>query len=312
MSFFLAIFIAIQGTSDSDTLKAKLEKLFETASKWGVGENKEKVKEAREKLATYGKDALDYIFEEKIKTLKTTELRAILVVIKKNKKESTTYLVNALKSENDTIKRAALWLCAKSKDTTSLPAIVEILKSDTTPRMKARALYAIGEIGDTTAVKEVKRALESENEMVRVRAAAALANMATQSLYDTYFKMLSSNEFQVKYQGVRGLAKTNKEGIDWILSKIEKVIDVKTQRLLIKALSEALANDSVDEITAAKVRNTLFIFLDEEDPVVRAYTVNALSKVGGESVINRLREKIETETHPLVRWQLKQFLAQYQ
>ena len=312
MSVILLFFIAIQGTTDNDTLRARLDKLFETASKWGVGENKQKVKDAREKLASYGKYALDFIFEEKIKTLKTTELRAILTVIKKNKKEASSYLIRALKNENDTIRRASLWLCAKSKDTLAIPAILEILKSDTNPRMKARALYAIGEIGDTSTAKEVEPYLKSDKEVVRVRAAAALANMATPGLNNLYFKMLSSDEFQVRYEAVRGLSRTGKEGIDWLLAKVNEVIDIRIQRLLIKALSQALSTDTVDEITAAKARKTLFLFLDSDDPVLRAYTVEALSKVGGKSVYNRLREKIETETHPLVRWEIKQFLSRYQ
>lgn len=312
MLVFFAILTALQGTPEQDTLRTRLEKLFETASKWGVGENKEKVKKAREELASLGKEALDYIFEEKIKTLKTTELRAILAVIKKNKKEATSYLVNALKGENDTIRRAALWLCAKSKDTAAVPTILEILQTDTMPRMKARALYALGEIGDTTAVKEVIKYLESDNEMVRMRSASALANMATSILNNLYLKMLSSHEFQVRYQGVHGLAKNGKSGIDWILNQIEKTLDLKIQRLLIKSLIEILDKDTVDKITSAKIRNTLFIFLDSEDPVLRTYTVDALARVGGESVINRLKEKIETETHPLVRWRINQFLKQYQ
>ena len=312
MSNLLLIIIFLQGLESSDTLRVKLEEIFETASKWGVGENRDRVKKAREDLASYGRDALEFLFQEKIKTLKTTELRAILAVIKKNKKDSTPYLVKALKNENDTVRRAALWLCAKSKDTLAVPTILEVMNTETAPRMIARALYALGEIGDTSAVKDVIRFLDSDNEMIRVRAASAFANMADKTFNDLYFKMLLSEDFQIRYQGVKGIAKIGKDGIDWILTKIEEVNDFRIHRLLMRALSKILETGTVDEITKAKIRQTLFVFIDREDPVLRTYTVEAMSRIGGESVVNLLRKKIETETHPLVRWQIKEVLTEYQ
>lgn len=57
--------------------------LFEDASLWRVGENKEKVESAREQLAERGREAVSYILDNELGTTETLRIRAIDAVLNK-------------------------------------------------------------------------------------------------------------------------------------------------------------------------------------------------------------------------------------
>ncbi len=287
----------------NDSLKAKLEEIYQVATQWGVGENKEKVPEARKELASYGKVALDFLFSEKIKTLKTLDLRAILAVVKANREEATPYLLDALENENDTIRRAALWLCAKVKDSAAVPTLLDLLAQEKRPRMIARILYTLGEIRDTVAVSRILPYLHHEDEKVRVRAASALRNMPLPRLLETYGEMLRAPNMQIRMQAVQAISRLPGDVIPEILAHLERETGFQSARLWIRALAEMFRRQSGDSLEPWKpqCRKALFPYLEASEPVVRAYTVQALAAIGGESVRRRLQDLYETEDHPLVR-----------
>jgi len=293
----------------NDSLKAKLEEIYQVATQWGVGENKEKVPEARKELASYGKAALEVLFREKIKTLKTLELRAILAVVKANRKDATPYLLDALENENDTVRRAALWLCAKVKDSAAVPTLIDMLHREKKPRMLARVLYTLGEIRDTTAIPEILPFLDHEDEKVRVRAASALGNMPLPGLLETYDRMLRAQSFQIRMQALKAVARLPGDAIPEILERMEAESGFPTVRLWIRALGEMFRTKG-DSLAPWKpqCRKALFGLLDATDPVVRAYTVQALHAIGGQSVSRRLEDLYDTEEHPLVRTILEDIL----
>ncbi len=80
--------------------KELLEELFKTASLWEVGDNKEIVRDARERLASCGRTALDYVYRDHLTDFDSLEERAITHLFL-NAAGSGDFIEEKLKTETD-------------------------------------------------------------------------------------------------------------------------------------------------------------------------------------------------------------------
>ncbi len=298
---FLAVLLMGTGNEPADTLKSRVEKLFETASLWRVGENREKVDSARKELVEIGKPALDYIFSEKIKTTSVLELRAIKHVILKLKEEARPYVYSNIHSENDTIRRNCIWLLGEMKDTTGVDTLLNMLKKEKDFKMIARILIALGKIGDTTATNSIIPYLEHEKEPVRVYATEALGKLRDERAIQKLLDALSDSICTVRYTATWALAEIGTASIEPIVQRMQKTRDLAYLRQCVITLGEIAHRDTLSGDDSLKIRRSLKEFIDSEDWVLRGYAVEVLGLVGDGAMKDILREKLEFESHPFVR-----------
>jgi HEAT repeat protein len=83
----------------------------------------------------------------------------------------------------------------------SVDRLVALLQSDPEPKVRKDAAYALGLIGDATAVKPVVAALKDESPMVRGMAAEALAYIRDLSVTDPLLETLQDPSAEVRYWG---------------------------------------------------------------------------------------------------------------
>ncbi len=309
MQPLILILVLSLGASGTPPDSQRLEELYKKAKQWGVGELREEVSKARRELATYGDAALQFLFEKKVRTLNPLELRVFKVVVQRNRQKARPYLHRALESENDTIRRVALWLIGEIKDSSALPRLREMLHQPLRPRMRARVLAALGRVGDTTAAAWVAPGLQDSSVFVRYAAAVALVRLHQPRWVPVYMALLQSTDFQLQRAGVRGLAREPAVALDSLEALWARDPEALTAREAL-ALEQVLA--ALDRpLPAPQVRAwraRLIPLLDHPDPAVRHYVALSLNHLGGKSLPVLFSVHRDRETDPLVFHTLERLL----
>lgn len=110
-------------------------------------------------------------------------------------------LLKALQDPNASLRAAAARLIGESGIKESVNRLVVLLQSDPEPTVRKDAAYALGLIGDVTAVKPVVAALKDKSPMVRGMAAEALAYIRDPSVMDSLLATLQDPSAEVRYWG---------------------------------------------------------------------------------------------------------------
>jgi len=308
-SLILAFFLSLPMEGDTpDSLKERIEKLFEDASLWEVGENVEKVRSARKELANLGESALRYVFEERMKTDKTLEIRAIKDLVKRLRRESIPYLHHAMESRNDTVRRNAVYLVGEIKDTTALPILFKMLRSDTSYKAKAGIISAFGKIEDTTAVDSILPFLRYPMERVRISTADALGKLKSEKAVGELIHALRDSFFTVRKTAVRSLARLSPVPLDTILKTLRETEDSLIKGDLIEALGligDTLIKANPEDERVQRIRIALVSYLKDSSWALRAQAVEALRRIMNESLRLRFKLLLDEEEHPLVRNRLR-------
>ena len=314
IAFLLAFMLVAQenvqgeGISTPDSLRKQIEKLFEDASLWQVGENREKVSKAREELVKIGEPVLDYIFEEKINTDRTLELRAIKHVVKKLRDDARKYILENLTSENDTVRRNCIWLLGEIKDTSSVDTLLRLLQSEKNYKFIARIITALGKIGDTTATVHIMPFMEHEKEVVRISCAEALGKIGDPRATGSLIEGLGDPLFTVRYTSTWALSKIGREAIDSLISRAESVKDTVFLVQAVITLRDIVRKDTLDFEDSLKVRLFLRKFLDSPSWVLRGYAREAFGLAGSEGARYILLQAYEFEENPFVRRRIEDAL----
>ena len=311
-TWFLCLWLTLASPPPStqplpDTLKAQLEELYKTAKKWGVGENREKVPEARRQLAAYGEAALRFLFTEKVRTLNALELRVFKFVVQRNRRRALPYLHQALESENDTVRRVALWLVGEVKDSSALPKLQTMLTAEGRPRMRARVLGALGKIGDTTAASWVAPYLKDTSRFVRYAAASALVKLHQPRWVPVYLTLLRDPDFQLHQAGLAGLAREPATAIDSLEARWREEVRPRDLQALARVLASPDLHLTDRQRRAWRAR--LVPLRHHPDPAVRLYAAKALKSLGGKSLRSLLLAWQEQETDPMV-WNTLRLILQ--
>jgi len=300
-----------ENTQEKDTLQERIEKLFEDASLWQVGENVEKVKKARKELVKIGFPALKYVLENKLKTDKTLEIRAIKYIVKEMKRESKPFLHDALEDENDTVRANAIYLIGEIADTEALGGLFRHLREEKSYKMKARIISALGKIKDTTAVDTIIPYLKNPYERIRISAADALGKLKDRRAETPLLSALKDTFFTVRYTAGKSLSLLSPHPVDTLISLLKKSRSENNTFLLchlIRILGDIgdslQRRDSLD-FTLGKIRRTLARFLSDSSWAVRAFTVEALRRFPTEGILLKFKLLLNEEEHPLVRNRLK-------
>jgi len=307
------IFLILAIVLNQQAQEEKIEALFKDAALWQVGENVEKVEKARKELIEIGKPALDYIYEEKINTDKTLELRAIEAITKGLKSEAIPLLWPKLESENDTVRKNVAWLLGKIEAEDAPARLIPMLDKEKNYKVKAKIIEALGKIGDTTATTHIIPYLGSKQEVLRIKSAEALGKLRDKRAVNSLIEALKDEFFTVRGTALWALTEIGEGARPPIL---EKLSNTKKDTLLLISFIDVLGRigekikEADQKARLNSIKKAILPYLDSENWTLRGYAVEALSRIKTMGVIEILKTKYGIETHPFVLRKYEEALKQ--
>ncbi len=287
-----------------DSLTARLDSLFARAARWEVGSDVDTVRAARDTLALLGDTALDYVFENKMKTVSGLELRALENLFKRLQLRARPRLVRCFTDPNDTVRANAFYLVGKIKDTVLADTVAALLKTESSPRVKRSAIDCLGRLGLKRSAEEIRPFLSDTSEKLRFTAGVALGRIGRD--FRDVMACLHDRNTMIRQAGLVGLQ--NQPGsLDTLLLLLS---GKKPQLIHIKALGLLLRENDFPARDTESALRTLILLLENPDPVIRAWAVWAVAPVADQTTITRLSLMLQTEDHPLVKGEIENLLRE--
>ncbi len=277
-----------------------IDSLFKIASKWGVGKYKKIVPKARKILAKRGKEAIEYIFKNKMNTLSPLELRAIKKVIKENPDLAYEKLKEAIKSKNDTIKINAIYLSGEGKVKKIEDDLFDLLEIEKKDFIKARIIYALGQIG-TKKVDKFYKYFNSGSEDIKISIIRAAGKLKNKELLIRITEFLKEKNPLVSF-GAEKVLRANADSVrDIIIEEIKNERDDKVIFHYLRILQEI-------KNATPEIKRIFLNYSRSENLKIKAEAIEGLMKFRNEKgILNKLYEIKSTEEDPYILWIFKKF-----
>jgi hypothetical protein len=287
-----------------DTLDANapVERVFEVASLWEVGDNRKRVRHARKRLIDMGMEAIYYIVEHTMDTKSGLELRSIEEVAKAHP-DSIEPLLLELLQDDDRRKRAnAVWLLGKIASEHSVDHLIGLLDEERNLGFRHTIINALGEIKVKKATPTVIPFLEDSKERVRITAARALGKLEDPEAIPALACTFEDPYFTVRIAGENSMVAIGDPAIEFLLEQVREGTGQKTLFHAIAALGRiAEEQDSVIQRTERlHIKGALIPYLDHPERSIRAQAVRALSLFGDDDMFTLLESRKPYETDPFV------------
>ncbi len=274
--------------------KMNVEELFKIASEWGVGNNQDRIREAREHLSKRGESALDYIFQNKLNTESGLELRAIEYTFKGNKDILIPYLAANINNIKKGARKNVFRFIGKLKLSSLSDSLLVAQKRRDNKKILRYIVYALGKVKEKRSVDELIGYLR-EDEPLKITSVKALGEIGDSSAINPLLEQLGNPYVTVRSAVVKSLI-----SFDTLLYPyIEKRLEGNFYPELLLLGAEALRADSSNY--RRKIKRLLFNYLEDPDWKVRLYAARGLSILTGEDVRERFRLKLDSEPNPVVR-----------
>ncbi|MEN3046125.1 MAG: hypothetical protein ABDH49_03980 [Candidatus Hydrothermales bacterium] len=276
----------------------EIDSLFKIASEWEVGIYKKIVPEARKKLSERKKEALDYIFEKKIKTLKGLELRTIREVIKNNKEISVPYLRDALKSGNDTIKQNVIYLVGEVELEEMEQDLWETLKREKKDHIKANIIYSLSKI-KTDDYENFLSYLKEKNLDLRISVIRAAGEIKKKKFLLKILHLLKDENALIRFATEKVLFSNADSIRDFIIKSMEKESEERVLFHYLRIL-QGVKDTTLD------IAKIFLSFLNSGSARLRAEAIRGLNKFKKyKEVEEKLREIKAAEKNYYLQWLLK-------
>ncbi len=275
-----------------------IDSLFKIASEWEVGKYRKMVPKAREILSQRKKEAIDYIFNKKIKTLKGLELRAIKEVIKENKEISVPYIREILKGENDTSKLNIIYLTGEAEVKEIEKDLWELLKKEKRNLFKSNIIYSLSKL-KTENFEEFLKYLKEDDIDLKISVIRASGEIKRKKLLKNIVPLLENKEALVRF-GAEKVLRENVDSVkDYIIEKINQKIDERTLFHLLRVLKGINKRDP-------EIEEIFLKFLEKGNKRIRSEIVEWLTNFkDDEKIAKKLKEIEEKEKEPYILWILK-------
>ncbi|MEN3044486.1 MAG: HEAT repeat domain-containing protein [Candidatus Hydrothermales bacterium] len=275
----------------------EIDSLFKIASEWEVGSYKKIVPEARKRLSERKKEALDYIFKRKIKTLKGLELRAIREVIKNNKELSLSYLKDALKKENDTLKQNVIYLIGEAELREMEQILWEILKREKKDYIKASIIYSLSKL-KTESYENLFKYLKEKDLDVRISTIRACGEIKKKKFLIELVPLLKDENSLVRF-AVEKVLSSNADSIkELVINNSKKESDERTLFHYLRILQEV-------KDTTSDIIEIFLNFSDSKSIRLKAEAIKGLNRFKNEKIEKKLKEIKETEKNNYLLWLLR-------
>lgn len=140
-------------------------------------------------------------------------------------------LIKALNDPISIIKTSAIQELGKRKVKEAIPKIAELLEKDESPIVRDNAAFALGEIGDTSAIPYLIKALKDKDEWVRKSAIKALGILKAKEAIPALIELVNDSSQTVRKSLARTLGQIGDKDIEPYLVKLynDESIVVKKQ-----------------------------------------------------------------------------------
>jgi HEAT repeat protein len=287
-----------------DTLgkDASMSELFEAAALWEVAENKERVRNARERLKKRGMEAIDYIINNEMDTKSGLELRAIEEVAKAHPDSIEPHLLELVEHDKRRVRGNAIWLLGKIESRNSTTQLIAALDEKRNWSLRNTIIGALGDIGKESATEVILPYLKDEKERVRITSLRALGKIKDNRAIDEMMNSFTDRYFTVRLASENSIVSMGDSALKPLIEKLEITDDKSVTYHIISVLGRlAQTQDSVlQRHMRLGIKKVLIPYLDSKESYLRAQTVRALSMFEDTEVDDLLRDKKKYESDPFV------------
>jgi len=279
--------------SKPDPGPEELERLFRTASGWGVGTQADAVRQATDELIAIGKPALEWMLREKLASADRLSLRAFEAVIGALKPAGGAMLAPYLSSAKSA-ERENAWRLARSQAVPEAATALDAGLADPKTR-----LSAVGWAGATRAESAVPRLVEwagGDDRTLALACLAALRSIGSPEAIPALRKLAVAEDLGLRKAAVAALARFPDEALS--LGTALQQRGLREQRIGIELLAAAGTDAALALVVSA---------LDSAKPELRLEAVRCLAEVDParyRAQIARLAEDPDPDVRLAVRWAL--------
>lgn len=281
-----------------------LEAWWRDACLWEVGSNLEKVPAARKKLIAAGGPTLDFLIPGKLTAADTIITRALSMVITgiagtatqppqspELRNKALAGLINALTSADANTRRNAADLLGQMGATEAADHIAPLLKDKDA---RGGALAALGALKAESCVPDIAAMARDKDvsERGRFTAVATLGAIGGKRAQEALLGFLSDKTATVRFAAQYALEAMSATGA--LVSKLRD----PDRRAVLHAIS------ALGRLGDRATRSDLKPLLDDGDPTVRGFVVEALGLMQKPSDAAWIRERLVTERDEFVKGKL--------
>lgn len=296
-----------------DTLDAAatVERVFEVASLWEVGDNRKRVRHARQRLVAMGMEAISYILDQKMATKSGLELRSLEEVAKAHPDSIEPLLIDLLKDGDGLVRANAVWLLGKIASAKSVTHLIAMLAEQRGARFRHTIINALGEIKEKEATSSVVGFLDDRKERVRIASARALGKLEDPVAIPALILALDDDFFTVRVASENSLVAIGDSAVEPLLKVTAGPSSKRALFHSVGALGRlAEKQDSLTERNERlRIKGAILPYLEHADRSMRAQAVRALARFGDEEVYGLLESRSAYETDPFVIGCYRTFVA---
>lgn len=284
-----------------------IEDLFEEAAQWEVGSARESVRRARKALETKGVDAVYWVVENKLDTRSGLVRRAMNELIKAYPDSSGSILIEklAIVNEEQDLKNV-ISLLSEIKWDPAVDPLLDLLKEKSKLAEKVRnsVIYALGKIGNDRAADPISKFVTDKKERTRLSALSAIKELKDTETIDEAIIGLDDPMFTVRSAAIGAVVVFGVDAVPQLLSYIDRDRS-KYPELGLRVLKNILLNLPDDPSPAEQKMKFDSIrlfenFLNSDNDQLRAESVDALYRTGGEAMRLTVERRLESEYSPIV------------
>ena len=173
---------------------ASIEKIFDIASEWQVGNNKKRVAKARKILLSRENETAEFIYNERLDTKSGLVFRAIEDFLK-NSDAYEAYIEKGLQDQDSIKVKNTMAIIGILKDTTYVDKINSFVEEG---RYLKTSLQKLGELKSPKSAEILKKFISHPSEKVRVITARALLNLDTEKSREYLKSMKKDKSFLIR------------------------------------------------------------------------------------------------------------------
>ncbi|MDP8228829.1 MAG: HEAT repeat domain-containing protein [Candidatus Electryoneaceae bacterium] len=302
-----------------------IEELFEQASQWEVGSARESVRRGRKALLTKGVDAIIWVIDNKLDTRSGLEYRAIEPLIKEYPDTAMALLIDHLDSvdEEQPLKNIISWLAMiewesgepgnsdglDHPDEPGHPAVDPLLKilrarTELAGKVRRSVISALGAIGDQRAAEPISWYVTDDMERNRLASLNALRELKDVATISVVVGALDDVMFTVRSAAIGAVVAFGTDAVPVLVDYINDE-DSRYRELGLKSLKNIVMKfDDQYNMDEGRIRyEAVSLFergLVDPSPYVRAESVDALYRTGGDAVRLIVDGRMESEYNPVV------------
>ena len=288
-----------------DSLKT-IEKLYDEASLWEVGSNRKKVARAKKAFIERGKEAVQYICDNKLGTNSSLELRLIDTITKEYPDSIAPILLSKIFNENKEIQKNAIRLLGVAKYDPAHFPLLEMLEDDKYDYLKRSLIGALGSIGNKDATGIISGFINDEDELCRLSVISALKKLKDETANNALIGAIDDKTFTVRSAAITALLDLADLNISRSLYEKVKNKEFNYPELAIRTLSNIenkFADSTMVEYKKQHKRSQkLFIkLITNSDERIRAEAVKAVYLNCDKKKKQWLEDFIKDEKNPFVK-----------